>query len=90
MGYDSDSDNDNDNECNNIDNEEPSSEDLGTGSSDHILSHLQPSINSSNAIAGLDSLDANGVDSSLAAANDPMVLEMIVVKEVKEGDEVGF
>ncbi|RWR92659.1 ribosomal lysine N-methyltransferase 3 [Cinnamomum micranthum f. kanehirae] len=87
LGYDSDSDNDNDNECNNIDNEEPSSEDLGTGSSDHILSHLQPSTNSSNAIAGLDSLDANGVDSSLAAANDPMVLEMIVVKEVKEGDE---
>lgn len=67
----------------------PSSEDLGTGS-DHILSHLQPSTNSSNAVAGLDSLDANGVYSSFAAANDPMVLEMIVVKEVKEGDEVGF
>ncbi|XXG86887.1 hypothetical protein AAC387_Pa11g1709 [Persea americana] len=84
---DNDSDNDNDNECNIIDNEMPSSEDLGTGS-DHILSHLQPSTNSSNAVAGLDSLDANGVYSSFAAANDPMVLEMIVVKEVKEGDEV--
>lgn len=88
--YANDNDGDNDKECNVIDNDNPSSENLGTGSSGHILSHLQLSTNSSNAIGGLNSLDANGVDWSSAAVNDPTDLEMIVVKEVKEGDEVSF
>lgn len=82
-----DNDSDHDGEYGNINDNKPSADDLSTDSPGDALNHLNTDTCSSKSVAGLNSSDI-GIGFSSNAEDYPKTLEMIIVKEVKEGDEV--